>query len=350
MSTESNPKPVSIRIPFVTILLVLATILAARCLEVLYPLFLSLIIGIMVAVSLAPLLNWMVRLKIPRHWGVSLIAILLAATLAAIMAFMLPEIFTQASNFIKHLPQLRIDILEQLGESNALYPIVDKGLRREFLFPKFTDFSKVMGAGHLVLGGFAEILLVMVLTVYLLQDGPRMIEWLSAFFSESTQQKLRATNAEMAKIVSAYIKGQVITSVLSFAYVFIALSVLHVPNVMLLATLSGVMDVLPVLGFFLAVIPAMFFALQVSSGTALIALLLYIIYHAIENYLIVPLVYGNRMRVSSFAVFFGLLVAGLLAGIPGAIAVLPIIASYPVIEKIWLARVVGEKTLRVHEK
>lgn len=142
--------------------------------------------------------------------------------------------------------------------------------------------------------------------------------------------------------------GQLITSTISFFYVLICLSVLEVPSVLLLATLAAVFDVLPVLGFFLAVIPAMIFASALSGTTTLIVLFLYIIYHAIENYFIIPAIYGSRLRVSGFVVLVSLIAAGLLAGVEGAVAVLPVVASFPIIERIWLKRYVGSETVAEH--
>jgi hypothetical protein len=43
------------------------------------------------------------------------------------------------------------------------------------------------------------------------------------------------------------------------------------------------------------------------------------------------------------------LAAGFLAGIEGAISILPIVASYPVIEKIWLRRYVGQEAIEEHK-
>ena len=76
----------------------------------------------------------------------------------------------------------------------------------------------------------------------------------------------------------------------------------------------------------------------------------YVFYHCIENYVIVPFVYGNRMRVSSFVVFFTLIAAGIIGGIEGAIIVLPIVASYPIVEQIWLKPFLRRETLVVHDK
>jgi predicted PurR-regulated permease PerM len=67
-----------------------------------------------------------------------------------------------------------------------------------------------------------------------------------------------------------------------------------------------------------------------------IVLGLYLLFHADRNYLIVPMIYGKNLRVSTLTVLLGLLAGALLAGIPGALAALPIIASYAAIERIWL--------------
>jgi hypothetical protein len=42
--------------------------------------------------------------------------------------------------------------------------------------------------------------------------------------------------------------------------------------------------------------------------------------------------------------------AGLLAGVEGAIAILPVVASYPIIEKIWLKKVVRSQAISEHNR
>ncbi|MGZ3694553.1 MAG: AI-2E family transporter, partial [Bdellovibrionota bacterium] len=190
----------------------------------------------------------------------------------------------------------------------------------------------------------------LIFAIYLVADGKSLIAWLSAFFNPGIQRKISVTSNEVSQVVFAYVLGQAITSLLSFFYVLIVLTVLKVPAALLLSVLAGLFDVLPVLGFFMAVVPAMLFALKVSAPTALIVFGCYLAYHAIENYFIVPAVYGNRLRISTFVVLLSLLAAGILAGIEGAIAALPIVASYPIVEKIWLRRYVGEDTLKEHAR
>ena len=338
-----------IEIPLRTILTVLLTLALVKLFEITASLLLSLVIAGMIAISLEPVLRRLRKMGLARGAAVGLLTALLCAGIAAFAALVLPKIYVQSREVYEHLPQIKQEILGRLPVDSQFRTFIERGLRRENILPKSINLQEIMGAGNAVLGGFADLLLIFVLTIYLLADGPRMIAWITAFFAPSTQSKIQRTNSEVSDIVSAYIAGQAITSFLSFLFVLIALNCLGVSNTLLLATLSGLLDVLPVLGFVIAVVPAMFFALQVSMPTSLIVMALYLFYHAFENYVIVPYVYGRRLRVAGLVVFLGLLLAGLVAGVKGAIAVLPFLAAYPVIERIWLKGVVREEAIRAHK-
>jgi predicted PurR-regulated permease PerM len=78
--------------------------------------------------------------------------------------------------------------------------------------------------------------------------------------------------------------------------------------------------------------------------------LLYAAYHVVENYFIVPKVYGDRLRLSTLTVLVCCLAAGLLAGVAGVILVLPIVASYPILERIWLQPYLQRGTVQKHDQ
>lgn len=144
--------------------------------------------------------------------------------------------------------------------------------------------------------------------------------------------------------------GQVITSVLCAAYAFGVLIALHVPSAALLAVLAGIFDVLPLIGFFLFAIPAVAMAFTVSPTTAALVAGLYAAYHLIENYFIVPKVYGDRLRISNLTVLIACLAGGLVGGVVGVILVLPMVASYPILERIWLQPYLERGTVQKHAR
>ena len=345
---QEEPASVPVKFPVATILSVLATLLLVHALSLVAPLILPLLISVLIAVSLTPCTTWLEKKNISRGVAVAIVALGLGLLVLILCALILPDVYRQARTFAENLPEFRAQLLKAIGNGSLLYEPIATGLNKEVLVPKAEDVKQVLVAGNMLLSGLAEFVFIFVMTVYLVAEGPRIVEWLSAFFDHSVQKKIKQTANEMEKIISAYVLGQFVTSLLSFLFVLFTLMMLGVPNSLLLATLSGILDILPILGFVLAVIPAMLFAASVSATMPWAVLVAYVVYHVLENYLIVPWIYGKRMRVSSFVVFFSLIASGLIGGIEGAIVVLPIVAAYPIVERIWLRRYVRKEALVEH--
>lgn len=351
MAIERSAKSeLAITIPFKSIALILAVLLVVRGLDMIAPLFFPVFFGALIAVALMPGLRWLERKRIPRWLSLTLVTLGLAILVCGILTLVVAPLVQQLSGVVQNLPEIGHKLMGYLPEDMPLRKSIHKMFSEEKLTANVATFEKILGAGNMVLGGLTEAALIFVFAVYLMIDGERVIRWLKAFFSPTTQRKIDFTRNEMAGIITAYLYGQFITSALSFFFVFSLMSVLKIPNALLMATLASVFDILPVLGFFLSVIPAMLFAGSISPQLSLAVLGAFIVYNAIENYVIVPWVYGNRLRVSSLVVFFSLLAAGLIAGVEGAMAVLPIIASYPIIERVWLKPYLSRHALQIHSQ
>lgn len=350
MNDNGKNLAVDLKIPFSTILTILSTLLIIHMLENLAPMMMPLFIGGLLAVALTPLITWMEAHRVPRWLAILLMTVGLIVLMITIFGALIPRMMDEFTAFIENLPQLRIDLLKAIDPQSPLRPVIEQNLTKQALLPTNYNFSHFYGVGTAALGGLSELFLILIFAIYLVVDGERVVKWSTAFFSISRRAKIRLTFHEVSEIIFAYASGQLITSLLSFVFCFIVLSALSVPGALLLAVLAGIFDVLPVLGFVLAVFPAMLFAFKVSSITPLYVFLLYILYHALENYLIAPMVYGNRLRISGFTVLVATLAAGFLAGIEGAISILPVVASYPVIEKIWLKPFLGETVVDEHHR
>ena len=348
MDNEPNVQTLEVKISFTTIFTILVTLVAVHTLETLSPLMMPLFIGGLLAVALNPIVAWLEAHRVPKWVAILVLTLTLVLFMVTIFVALIPKMIDEFSVFLENLPQMRTDLLARVAEKSPLRPLIEQNLTKHALLPTSYTFNKFYDAGSIALGGLSELLLILIFTIYLVVDGERVIKWSTAFFSLTHRAKIRLTLSEISEIIFAYASGQFITSLLSFLYTYAALSALQVPGALLLAVLAGVFDVLPVLGFFLAVFPAMLFAIRVSPITSVYVLILYLIYHALENYWISPMVYGNRLRLSGFTVLLATLAAGFLAGIEGAISILPVVASYPVIEKIWLRSYVGKNVVDEH--
>jgi predicted PurR-regulated permease PerM len=341
-------RTVRIEITWSSIFRVLLGIVLAGVLLSLWPMLELLILAILVASALYPIIRWTENKRLSRGFGLTIASALLLACSVAFFAFLGPTLLKQSAAAIENVPQLKEELLSHLPEHGAVNQMANEAL--DTFAGARPLISKALDLGKSALIGVFDFGLIIVLAIYLMADGPRLLRWIVVFFPARLRPKISEAISEMSGLIVAYIIGQFITSALAGIYVWIMLSLLHVPNAILLGVVAAVFDILPIIGFFLAVLPAMAMGLTISSTTAVVVFLLYGAYHLFENYVIVPRVYGNRLELSTLAVLLAIMAGGLLAGVPGAIAILPFVAAYPAIERLFLAEKLEPDTVRKHEQ
>lgn len=340
---------VELHIPAVTFLKMFAAILSGWALYVLWPLLLLVFLALFLAVTLHAFVDWLDSKGMKHRLSLLLVIGGLIATLGVGIALIIPALIDQGTAFGHNLPKLHEEAMKQLPVSGGIRGGIDHMLDSSRWSEAGNWLGQFWSVGGVALGGLSEIVLMIVIALYLLIDGSQTYEWLLAFFSPLKRAKLRLTSEEISKVIFGYVSGQAITSALVAVYAFAVLSLLHVPGALMLSILAGVLDVLPILGFVIATVPASLLALSVSPQTAVMVLGLYVLFHALETYFIIPKVYGKSLRLSTLTVLLGLLAGTLLAGIPGALAALPIIASYEAIERIWLKPFLRDGVAEKHE-
>jgi predicted PurR-regulated permease PerM len=128
------------------------------------------------------------------------------------------------------------------------------------------------------------------------------------------------------------------------------MAILKVPAALLLAVIAGVCDFVPVIGLIVSSVPAVLLGFTVSTNTGFAVALVFVSYHAIENYLVGPWAYGDRLKLSNIAVVIAFVVGAEVAGVIGALIALPVAAVYPAVERIWLRETLPEETVPEHRK
>ena len=129
-----------------------------------------------------------------------------------------------------------------------------------------------------------------------------------------------------------------------------ALVALKVPAAPVLAIIAGLFDFIPVVGFLLSLGITAVLAATVSTTALVGVIAFYLAFNAIENYFIIPKVYGRGLALSNLAVLIAVAVGGQLGGVMGALLALPLAATYPIVERIWLRDSLSEDTVDIHEQ
>ncbi len=330
------------RISTSSVIKILVTAVLVYTLLKLLPLLVLMAFAVLLACSLYPAIVFLER-WLP-HWAAALtVAVAVGLALVGTLMGIVPPLVEQFSIIGQKIPEFLESIRKMLPEGMA--KSLDKAIHSSPV-----PAEHVLSTGQYVFGAATDFVLIVIVALYFATDGKRTYRWLRAFFSADHRKKLDETATEASSIIVAYVAGQFVTSLLCSIFVFTVLTILEVPAALVLAVLAGLFDILPLLGFFIFTIPAVLFALSVSVGTAVTVAVLYTAYHLLENYLIVPKIYGNRLRLTDLVVLLSVLAGAYVGGIPGAILILPVVAAYPTLERIWLAKYVGRDVIRKHEQ
>jgi len=336
-----------LHVPVATILKVLvAAILVWAALKLL-PDFLFFLLAILLALALSPLVQRLEK-RIPRGWAVALVAFVVVVAILGLTVLVGPPLVSQVTALLERFPEYRHRVEVHFGSG---HPIARRFLEEILALPnapEITSKIKPIAWGPTVVAAVTVGVVVITLTLYLVADGKRTYAWLLAYVPRRHRKRMAHTIEGVTDVVIAYVQGQALTSFLYGAFTLVVLSAFRVPAAVPLAVFSAFCDVLPVIGLLASTIPAVLLALTVSPVAAVSVLVLYLLYHLLENSVIIPRVYGRRLRLSTLAVLIALVVGGHLYGILGAILVLPLVAAYPIVERIWLHEYLSDEVIRDH--
>ena len=341
---------VELHVPIATIVKVLFTAILVWAALKLLPDFLFFLLALVLAVSLSPLVARLERRGVSRGWAVAIVALLTVGTILAFLFLVGPPLVSQLTTLFGKLPEYRKRVDTRVGPQHPVFgQVLDQILALPSSPEVAASLKKPMAWGEAAITGVTVSILVLTLTLYLVADGKRTYAWLLAYVPRRHRQKMAKTIPEVSEVIISYVQGQALTSLLYGVFALIVLTAFGVPAAVPLAFLAAICDVLPVIGVIASTVPATLLALTVSPLAAGAVCVLYLLYHVLENTVIVPRVYGKRLRLSTIAVLIAIVIGGQLYGILGAILILPFVAAYPIIERIWLHRYLSDEVLTDHK-
>ena len=175
-----------------------------------------------------------------------------------------------------------------------------------------------------------QFLLSIILSFLILWDLPSLKRGVESLRSGSAAEAY----AEIAPGITAFgqmlgraFEAQTGIALVNAILTSIGFIILGIPSIALLATIVFICSYIPVAGVFLSTLPAALFAFK-TGGVGLVAWLvvMVLIVHAIEAYMLNPIIYGRHMKIHPVAILVILLVGEHLLGIWGLILGVPIAA------------------------
>lgn len=167
-----------------------------------------------------------------------------------------------------------------------------------------------------------DIIVVAVLSIYLVIDGPRMGRWLRHNSPRLTRADFAVSAAQ--RVIGGYIRGQVLLSTLIGVLVGATAFFFHVPYALLLGVLAFFLEFIPFIGTFISGLISVLLALTQGIPTAIGVLLCFVGIHIIEGDVVGPRIVGKAVGLHPAISLIAVIGGAELFGIWGALLASPI--------------------------
>jgi predicted PurR-regulated permease PerM len=312
------------------VLILWAMYLAAGALLIIY-------VSVLLAIGFGPVVHTLEqrlgpgRERAPRWLAILFVYITIVGVLTIIGLMVVPPLVQQAQDLWRRFPEL-------LDKGQGLlmrYGVLSHRITLEEAVRNAPGRGDVAGtavtAVTSVFTGLLAFITILILTFYLLVDSNSLFAGFARLFPRVERPRVEEASRKISTKVSAWLSGQLILAGTIGGSSAVGLWLLGVPYFYVLALVSAIGEMIPVVGPIFAAIPAVLVALTVSPKTALFVIVFFVAQQQIENHLLVPKVMERQVGVSAVTVIVALLIGGALLGIMGALLAVPTAAILQVI-------------------
>lgn len=191
--------------------------------------------------------------------------------------------------------------------------------------------SEVTSAGlegvSYVLEFFSGAAIAAFVTIFLLYDGERIWRWCLNFVPADARDAVAGAGPKVWATLTGYVRGTVLVALIDAVFIGVGIFILDVPMAVPLAVLIFLFAFVPLVGALVSGALAVVVAF-VTNGmiTALLVLGVVLLVQQIEGHILQPFILGRMVRVHPLAVVLSVAIGTLVAGIPGAVVAVPLIA------------------------
>ncbi len=197
----------------------------------------------------------------------------------------------------------------------------------------------VVSATKSIFSNITTIFSILILSIYLSIDWENIKRKFSGLFPTEYEKKIKKALEEIEQNVGYWLRGQLILMLVIGVVSYIGLIIIGVDFAFPLAILSGLFEIVPIIGPVISAVVAALVAVVDSPVKALLVVAVFALIQNLEGNVIVPKVMQKVSGFSPIIILIALLIGSNLFGIIGAVVAVPVLMIGAIIFK----NVVGEK-------
>lgn len=262
--------------------------------------------------------------KMDRNAASSLVIL---GAIASILALFLPIFFVaykEIKTFLLFFPQKLTNVTNYLLNATFYGHRLSDMLDLNSIMNSSSDVAKglVDHSWSLTVGIFQLIMVSVALTMivyYILVDKSYLKGKFIEFFPQNLKSKAEEILSAISSKVGGYVRAQILSMVAVGIMMTIGLVFLRVEYPILLGLITGILDIIPMLGPTIALAVILLVAYPLGLLKIVLIIIAFLVVQQLSNYIVRPVLFGKFMALHPLMIFFALFVSEQFLGFWGVI-------------------------------
>ncbi len=305
--------------------------------------------AIFFAYLVSPMVNYLEKLLKGRGRAIAVIYAMLLGLVVLFFVSMGPRVTREGARLGQALPAL----LNQLSSGQIAEQLSEHGwsdrsseLVRSFLVTHKDDITQLAQRVGLRIADVAKqawmLLVVPILSMFFLKDGRAFSDVLLATVESRPQREfLQGVLNDLNQMLAHFIRAQLILAGLTLVAYSGFLGAMKVPYALVLGTIGGLLEFVPVVGPLAAAVTIVGVSLLLGYKHWVALVIFLVAWRLIQDYVTSPRIMGRSMELHPLTAIFGVMAGGEVAGILGIYLSIPVMASLRIVFRRW--RLYAEK-------
>lgn len=305
---------------------------------------LPLVISALLYYLLKPIVALIEKTGLSRTWSIAVVFISLLGLIIWGSAVFFPMLTQQLTDFISQLPYYVKSVNTQLkklvedGRFVAFKPQIEEMLtnfsQKALVYAESFSKNAVDVAGNFA-SAIARVTVAIMISpfilFYFLRDSDNLKGSLVRFLPTKLRQPTARVLGDINKQLSGYVQGQVTVAIIVGIMFSIMFSIIGLRFAVTFGIIAGILNMVPYLGSFLAMVPVFILALVEGPPMVIKVAVVFTIEQTIEGRFVTPLIIGSKLNIHPITILFILLTAGSMFGVWGVFLGIPVYASIKVV-------------------
>ncbi len=288
-----------------------------------------LLFAVIIASAAGPFADWLEEKRVPRLLAVLGLYLVFFGLLIVFLSLIIPVMASELNQLTLNLPKVFSNVstaLETAQQSSRYFDFLSEiqGVLDSFGQYLQVSSKSVINVVISIFGGVVSFVSIIIISFYFSVMRHGIQSFVRSVLPDRYEEYVIRLWKRTERKIGRWLQGQVLLALAIGLMVFIGLSLIGVRYALLLAILSMIFEIVPIIGPVLSAIPAIIIAFMEARGLGFWTLGFFAVVHQIENHVIAPVVLGRAIGLNPVAVIIALLIGAKIAGILGVLLAVPV--------------------------